>query len=428
MKNRLTHNLGLKLASVFSAVILWLVVTTINNPTVSDYYHNIPVKLLNTELITDSGQVYEVIDGTDTIGTVTVRAPHSVLSELKSENIIATADVSELSSLDTISIKLTTDISSKDISSITGNIDTVKLKIENKKTKALSLKATVSGQVTEGYMVGDITTDQNLVRVSGPESVIEQITRASVDVDVTGMTTDIVTNAEIRLYDADDNVINADNITQNIKTVGVKVGIWQTAVVPVNFSTTGIPAAGYQETGEIEGNGTSVTIAGKASVIKGISEIAIPAEAVDITDASEDYTTEIDIRNYLPANVFLADSEDAKKTITVRIEAEMSKKLEIRQERVRITNKPEGYDASISGLEESFVIEVIGLSRDVAALQASAISGTVDIAKWMEQNGMEDPEPGYYTVEVDFGLPEDVRLLEPVTVTMHISKTEAVTE
>ena len=411
MKNRLTHNLGLKLASVFSAVILWLVVTTINNPTVSDYYHNIPVKLLNTELITDSGQVYEVIDGTDTIGTVTVRAPHSVLSELKSENIIATADVSELSSLDTISIKLTTDISSKDISSITGNIDTVKLKIENKKTKALSLKATVSGQVTEGYMIGDITTDQNLVRVSGPESVIEQITRASVDVDVTGMTTDIVTNAEIRLYDADDNVINADNITQNIKAVGVKVGIWQTAVVPVNFSTTGTPAAGYQ-----------------ASVIKGISEIAIPAEAVDITDASEDYTTEIDIRNYLPANVFLADSEDAKKTITVRIEAEISKKLEIRQEKVRVTNKPEGYDASISGLEESFVIEVIGLSRDVATLQASAISGTVDIAKWMEQNGMEDPEPGYYTVEVDFGLPEDVRLLEPVTVTLHISKTEAVTE
>ena len=221
MKNRLTHNLGLKLASVFSAVILWLVVTTINNPTVSDYYHNIPVKLLNTELITDSGQVYEVIDGTDTIGTVTVRAPHSVLSELKSENIIATADVSELSSLDTISIKLTTDISSKDISSITGNIDTVKLKIENKKTKALSLKATVSGQVTEGYMVGDITTDQNLVRVSGPESVIEQITRASVDVDVTGMTTDIVTNAEIRLYDADDNVINADNITQNLSLIHI---------------------------------------------------------------------------------------------------------------------------------------------------------------------------------------------------------------
>ena len=56
-------------------------------------------------------------------------------------------------------------------------------------------------------------------------------------------------------------------------------------------------------------------------MIKGISEIAIPAEAVDITDASEDYTTEIDIRNYLPSKVFLDDSEDAKKTITVRIEA-----------------------------------------------------------------------------------------------------------
>ena len=73
MKNKLTHNIGLKLASVFFAVILWLVVTSVNNPTVSEPYYNIPVKLVNTELITDSGQVYEVLDGTDVISKVTVR-------------------------------------------------------------------------------------------------------------------------------------------------------------------------------------------------------------------------------------------------------------------------------------------------------------------------------------------------------------------
>ena len=199
MKNKLTHNIGLKLASVFFAVILWLVVTSVNNPTVSEPYYNIPVKLINTEMITDSGQVYEVLDNTDVISKVTVRAPHSVISELKSENIIATADVSEISSLDTIAIKLSTDIYANNISSITGSIDTVKLKIENKKSKALSLKSTVSGQVTSGYMVGEITPDQNLVRISGPESVIDQVTKAVVDVDVTGMTSDIVTNAEIKL-------------------------------------------------------------------------------------------------------------------------------------------------------------------------------------------------------------------------------------
>lgn len=429
MKNKLlkklTNNIGLKLASVFLAVVLWLVVISINNPTTSNPYYNIPVTLLNTDLITDSGRVYEVLDDTDVINKVSVRAPRSVLNELKSENIIATADVRELSSLDTISIKLTTNVSSQDISSIIPSNDTVRLKIENKKSKALALKATVSGKVEDGYVVGDITTDQNVVRISGPETVIDQIAKASVDVSVSGMTSDMVTNAEIEFYDKEGNAIqDTSMLTLNIETVGVKVSIWQKVSVPVYFEVTGKPAAGYRATGEIEGNGTVIEIAGKSSAIRNISSIEIPAEELDITDTTENLVAEVNIKGYLPDNVFLVDSSDAVKTVTVYIEREISKKLEIRGEKVKITNLPEGYDASISGLEESFIIEAIGLSRDVATLQASSISGTVDIAEWMSQKGMTTPEPGYYTVEVDFGLPDEVILLEPVTVTLHISEQE----
>lgn len=98
MKNKLTRNIGLKIASVFFAIILWMVVTSVNNPINTKTYDNIPVKLLNTELITESGQIYEVLEDTDVIGRVTIRAPRTVLSEIKEENVIATADVAELSS------------------------------------------------------------------------------------------------------------------------------------------------------------------------------------------------------------------------------------------------------------------------------------------------------------------------------------------
>ena len=424
MKNKLTNNLGLKLASVFFAVIIWLVVNSINNPTINDVYYNIPVKLLNTELITDSGQVYEVLDNTDVISRVTVWAPRSVISELDEENIVATADVSELSSLDTISIKLTTNISSGDISHISGSIDTVKLNIEDKGSKALALKATVSGKVPKGYLVGDITTDQNLIRISGPQSVIDQIAKAAVDVDVTGMTSDIVTNADIKFYDEDDNQIDTRNISQNIKSVGVEINIWQTAEVPLSYSVMGKAASGYRDTGVIEGEGQTVVVAGKSNTIKNITSIDVPAEALDITDQSENYTVDLDIRKYLPEGVFLASSGDAIQTVTVYIERETSKKLEIRAEKVKITNLPEGYDASISGLDSSFIIELIGLPQDMAAVQANSVNGVVDIVEWMNQHEMTEPMPGYYTVEVDFGLPDRVSLLEPVTVTLHISKVE----
>ena len=221
MKNKLTNNIGLKLASVLLAVILWLVVTSMNNPVVSDYYYNIPVTLLNADLITDSGRVYEFIEGTNVIGRVTVKAPRSVNNELTAENIIATADVNEISSLDTISIKLTTNVSYNQINTIEGSIDTVKLKIENKKSKALSLNATTSGQVAPGYIPGDITTDQNLVRISGPQSVVDKVTKASVNLEIDGLSSDIVTNAEIRLYDGENQVVDleSNHITIDRKSV-----------------------------------------------------------------------------------------------------------------------------------------------------------------------------------------------------------------
>ena len=68
-------------------------------------------------------------------------------------------------------------------------------------------------------MVGDVSTDQNIVRITGPESVISQVAKASVDVDVTGFTSDINTNMEIRLYDAEGHIVSDKNLTQNIKNV-----------------------------------------------------------------------------------------------------------------------------------------------------------------------------------------------------------------
>lgn len=424
MKNKLTSNIGLKIISLLFAFALWMVVNNIDNPTISQSYINVPVKLLNTELITDSGQIYEVLDDTDVVSRVTVWAPRSVINSLSEKNIVATADVSELSSLDTISIKFSTNLYNSEVKQIKGSIDTIKLGIENKRTKTLALKATSSGRTESGYLVGEISTDQNLVRLSGPESVISQISKAVVDVDVTGFTSDIVTNAEIRLYDAEDNLIQDSRITQNIKSVDVKVNIYQTKEVALNYSTTGTPAQGYRASGQIDSNPATVTIAGKSSILNNITAIEISGEALDITGLSENLTTEISLREYLPDNVFLANSSQASAEVTVHIQQETSKRLEIQGDRVSVTNIPEGYRATISELGESFSIEVIGLPGEISELRAADVKGVVDIAAWMEEQEMTEPVEGYYLVEVDFGLSDRVTILEPVTVTLHLSQIE----
>lgn len=424
MKNKLTANISLKIVSLFFAFLLWLVVNNINDPIIERSYMNIPVKLLNTELITDSGQVYEILEDTAIIDRVTVWAPRSVFSSLNSGNIIATADVSELSSLDTIRINLTTNLNAGNVEKIEGSIDTVKLHIENMRTKTLALKATVSGSAEEGYQIGEITPDQNLVRVSGPESVVSQVSKAVVDVPVTGFTSDIADNAEIKLYDSEDNLIQDSRITQNIKSVGVKVSIYRTMEVPIYFSATGTPAAGYRVSGEIEGSIDRVMIAGKENALKNVNGIEISGDELDISGRKEDLVTEISLWDYLPENVFLADASQNKVTVTVYIQPEVTRNLVVRGDSVEVVNVPEGYRATIEELEENIDIGVKGFSADIYGIRGADLKGRVDIQKWMAEENMEEPVEGYYQVEVDFGLPDEVETVRPLTVMMHLSKME----
>ena len=108
MKNKLTKNWGLKLGSFLFAVALWIIVTNINDPVIPYKVSDVPVTIRNANLITDKGQIYEVLDGTDVIDVVTITAPRSIIDSLDKSNVVAVADMNDLTSLNTISIKLST--------------------------------------------------------------------------------------------------------------------------------------------------------------------------------------------------------------------------------------------------------------------------------------------------------------------------------
>ena len=55
---RLFNNWALKLFSLIAAVLLWLLVMNIEDPEDQRSYYNIPVRLTNTEVLTEEGMVY----------------------------------------------------------------------------------------------------------------------------------------------------------------------------------------------------------------------------------------------------------------------------------------------------------------------------------------------------------------------------------
>ncbi len=425
MKNKLTGNLVLKIGSVLFAAILWLLVTNINDPATSSKFTNIPVVIQNADAITSQGKVYEILDETDVIDSVTVVAPRSIIDTISKENVVAVADMNDLTSLNTINIRLSTNKYNDRLDSITGNIDSVKLNIENKQSISLALRATYSGTVGEGYMIGDVTTEQNLVRVSGAESIVSRINKAEVSVAVTGFTSDIGTVEEIKLYDADDVEIPKTNLTLNINMVRVNVEILATKEVPLNFSVVGTPADGYRATGIVSSTPASVILAGKANTLKNISSLDIPDTSLDITGLTENLVTTIAVGEYLPGNVELGDKKfDGNVVVTVYIEPVIARNFTVSKDDISILNMPEGYEGEVSTFENEFPIQVIGLSADVNGINGDEVSGTVDIADLRERGIIEEVEEGYWDVPLSFNLPDNVSLRENVTVRLNIREKE----
>ena len=317
---RIFNNAGLKIVSLFFAACLWFFVTYYQDPETVLTVSNVPVKLLHTDMLESEGKVYIVLDDSDVIPVVTVNAPRSVVDALEADNIVATADVEDITADNTVPIVLTTNKYSDSITSIVGSSRSVLLSIENEEQASFTIEASVTGNVADGYQIGNITMEQNQVRVKGPASEVERVKSAGVTVDVSGVENSISTNAEIHLYDEDGVDIDIDkNLTLNIDKVMVNVEVLAQKEIPIKIAISGTPVEGYRLTGETTVEPGRVTVAGRRAALENLTEISIPSAELNVTGRTKSLTKTFNIANYLPDGVQLAEGELDTVKVTVEI-------------------------------------------------------------------------------------------------------------
>ena len=425
MKKLLTRNLGLKLASLLLAFVLWFLVAQIYDPKDTVTFNNIQVRLINTELLDEEGKVYEVLDNSNLV-RVTVTGPQSIVkSELRRSDIVAEADMSKLTDINTIAITYYCENISNDSVEIKGNHDSVRLNVEDKTSKWIKLESNTIGDVASGYMIGNVTLDQTNIEVTGPKSAISQVDHAGVDINVTDSTTSLSANVDIKLYDADDNELVLESVKKNVDSAYMTVEVLATKEVPVEIEYMGVPEDGYMATGEVESSVPTVRIAGTVSTLVGISAITVPEDRMNITGQSDNLVDIINLKEYLPSNVRLANkSFDGKITATVYIEPIVSKDLTVAAENISVTGVPDGMEAEITSTAEEYNITVSGLSRDVSILHDSSVTGILNLTQWMEGNGVEELTPGTYTIPVTFNLAEDITVVPDINIHIRLKNAD----
>ena len=420
MKEKLTNNLRLKIIAVLFAAGLWMISININDPYQSKDY-SVVVQLQNMGIMTSNGKYVEVLNDSDEI-TVRVRGNRSVMDNFSASNIVAVADLSEMDENNHVPIKLSTvKTSGNKIESLRSADNYVEVKVENIRKIQKTLEVVTKNVPEEGYILGKVSTEQNALRISGPESAVAMVDKAVVNFDLANATEDVSMILPVELYDVEGNRINDSRLTMSIKEVQCMASVLATKEVPFDITTKGNVAKGYGFTGDIICEPATVTIAAKASVLRKLNSLEI-TEGIEIQGARENVTATIDVREYLPENVIFADSNfDGNIKVTVAVEEIVTKEIEITEEQIQIINVPEKIKGEIEENTESIKVEISTYGSLENEADVENVTANVDVLSYMNENGLTELEPGTYEMQVRFETPEGVWVKAEVSVPVIIT-------
>ena len=94
-KDLILHNFALKILAVVLAVIIWVAIVNIDNPSRTTMISGIQVVFLNEDTLGQKGYTYSVQSGS--VISISVKAPQSIAESLEASDFYAYADFSELS-------------------------------------------------------------------------------------------------------------------------------------------------------------------------------------------------------------------------------------------------------------------------------------------------------------------------------------------
>lgn len=409
MKFKITRNLGLKVAALIFSVFFWLIVININDPIDSATYANVPVEFINGEVVTNKGKTYDLV-GDAQLVRVTVSGKRSVLSRVRSSNIVATADLSQME-VNTYLVPITAEVRGLEGDTVTtqvspGNLE-VKIEATDKHTFPISVN-TNSITTRSGYAIGEVSVNPEMITISGAESTIRNIHRVVARPEENGLSESTTLDAELVLFDGNDNVMDQSQLTNNLgdRGLSVNVQILREKTVPLHIGgVSGNPAEGFIYNG-CTTEPSQIVICGTKEALDAVSEIEIPESAVNIEGKRSREEVTVDILPYLPEGISLSANASNNVVVTVMIEQEGRKTIELPVGAIQINNLKEDLKLSFES-EMDIEVQFTGTEEALSVLDIR-YAASIDLKNYKTA--------GTYEVTVNIETPSGVELTKNPTV------------
>lgn len=378
MKQKIMHNLSLKMLSLLVALVVWLIIINIEDPTISKNIIGIPVQVINENAISEAGKCY-VLDDTDSVD-IRVRGPKSVIDKVKESDFKAVADLSKYSITNSVPVKVKFD-SSRDFSIepeiIYGESNNINILLDDFVTQSYDVDTVIKGNVNDGYYISkdEIQLNDKKIKISGPETLINEVNRVSVTIDVSDIKEETTVMASVKAYDAYGAIIESDRMIYNRDTINATVKPLIKKDIPIKVITKGKAKKNYKEN-NIKSSVESISIAGNRDSVNAMGVITLE---VDISDTNKKITKKFDLTKYISSTVKLISSR-SETEVTIDFEKLVTKNIRFKSSDINFINIKQGLLNKFDK-DKTLSVKIRGLEKDIKNITYTELVPYIDLGK-----------------------------------------------
>ncbi len=366
--------------SVLVAIIMWMYVGSDLNVETTVELYNIPVVFEGKDDLAD--RMLMITEGVDQTVNLKLRVNRSSLFKFNSDTVSVVVDVSKIEDpkeyTSTYRLVTPNTVSSSSVTDLTENKEitfTVARLVERNVEVQGRLDSDVV--VADGYQIGEFSIVPGTVSVSGESSAVNQVDHAVVVVSSEAPLSETYTGElPVQLVGTDGQMLDQEalHLAVDMDTVQVTLPVVQTKEVKL---TVDLKAGGgaTADHAEVDIEPKSITVAGSASALEGLTEITLP-KIIDLSQiyTQEEYTIPIQLDSEL-TNV----SGVTQATVTVKLSGLTSRTIEVETGSIEQANLPEGYTATV--VTQSFQVQIRGEDAEaVESVIASQLRVVADLS------------------------------------------------
>lgn len=395
LKNSLLKNFDIKLLALVMAIALWFYISSEYNISAERYY-DIEIRPIN---LSNNLSIREIRDKV----SVGIQGPQNILENISSQKIVGTVDLKNIKEAGEFQIMA--DVVVPKNTTITKIIpNEIRVIVEEVLEEQYSVEYSLIGLPQRGYSLEnepEIIPPE--VTVIGPESLLQQIEKVKVDIDISSINKNLNREEEVIVYNRNNEELTGIKVNPKMVSVSIKVGEgYPEKIVPIKPRIIGKPAPEYYIS-KIEANPSFIRVYGNYSKLANLDFLeTIP---IDVNGISKTLT--VRIPPILGEGIYLTNEEETLIEVQIFVEEKEEERL---FQDITITQRDASPFVNYQLNPDKANIKVVGKSSSFKSITER------DIMLFVNLSNIESEK-----AKIEVELPPEIKLVEIIPEEVEVS-------